>query len=61
MGKGEGFGGRSETENDFRFLPFNPGDFARTLEAEGRPLRVAIDGPVRRVAKEFCSVMGKSL
>ena len=58
MGSGEGFGGRSAVENDFRFLPFKPGEMGRMLATELCALSVEKEAPVRRVASEFCSVMG---
>ncbi len=57
-GRGEGLGGRSDTEKDFLFLPFRPGERGRMVVVEGWALRVEMEGPVRRVAREFCSVMG---
>lgn len=58
MGGGCGEGGRSEREKDFRFLPFRPGDNGRTDAPERLPLSVEEEVPGRRVASEFCSVMG---
>lgn len=47
-------GGTSDVEKDFCFFPFRPGERGRILAAEEWPLM----GRVRRVAREFCSVMG---
>lgn len=55
---GEGAGGRSDVEKDFRFLACRFGELGRMQDAEGWPLRVEREAPGRRVASEFCSVMG---
>lgn len=48
-------GGRSDVENDFCFFPFRPGEMGRF------PLSVENEAPGRRVASEFCSVIGYNL
>jgi len=56
-------GGRSDVEKDFCFLPWRPGERGRVRDgdSDGWVLSVEREAPGRRVAREFCSVIGKSL
>ncbi len=56
-----GSGGRLDVENDFCFLPLRPGERGRTVDFDEWSFRVEMEGPGRKVAREFCSVIGKSL
>ncbi len=56
-----GLGGRLDVENDFCFLPLRPGERGRMVDFDEWSFRVEMEGPGRKVAREFCSVIGKSL